>query len=194
MQRCLLLLEEKQDRRNQIKWEKGQRSERMNYIKAKNSHKFKFWNNLKEEELWWIFFLKKRTMHKLKALLKKFLSCFVPHIFVPSSETIFTRKWRLWKCRKRGEEKLFHLSFSLNRTECAGAKNRYKFRWFSMRVYRLSSIHSHTKSSHPHNQTLSCTFQDNKILLAVWQQLEFSKWLHHYCQKRLDTHTHTHTN
>lgn len=52
------------------------------------------------------FFLK--TMHKLKALLKKFLSCFVPHISVPSSDTIFTSKWRPWKSRKRGEEKLFH--------------------------------------------------------------------------------------
>ena len=34
-------------------------------------------------------------------------------------------------------------------------------------------------------------------MLAVWQQLELSKWLHHYCQGRLDTHTrartHTHT-
>lgn len=66
---------------NQIKWEKGQRSERMNYIKAKNSHKFKFWNNLKEEELWWIFFLKRGQCINLKLFSRSF--CLVLfHIFL----------------------------------------------------------------------------------------------------------------
>lgn len=42
------------------------------------------------------------------------------------------------------------------------------------------------------NQTLCCTFQDNKITLAVWQQLESSKWPYFHCQRRLDTNTHSH--
>lgn len=50
----------------------------------------------------------------------------------------------------------------------------------------------HTQNLVTHaNQTLCCTFQDNKITLAVWQQLEFSKWPYFYCQRRLDTNTHS---